>query len=91
MVAGFSQPAELVRSGDAWVSYDKSTNTWKLGTKQMTQALCLFEGNYCLKEFKNNFTGTNYISTANSDEFRFVMDKQLHSGSRGNYELVSYN
>jgi hypothetical protein len=91
VMSGFSQPAEVARSGDAWVAYEKSTNTWKLGTKQMTQALCFFEGNYCLKEFKNSFTGTDYIGTAISDEFRFVMDNQLYSGSRGNYELVSYN
>lgn len=88
-VTGFSQVTEIARSGDAWVGYEKSTNTWNLGTKQIAQKLQLSGGNYCLKEFKNNFTGTDYVGTAISDEFRFVLDNQLYSGSRGNYELVS--
>jgi hypothetical protein len=85
------QPSEVVRSGDAWVSYERATNTWTLGTNEITQILQLSGGKYYLRKFLNNFTGTDFIGTAISEEFRFVMDNKLFTGTSGRYELVSYS
>jgi hypothetical protein len=87
----YGQQADMVRSGDAWVGYEKGTNTWTLGTKQMTQILQFSDGNYYLRKFKNNITGTDFVGTAISDEFRFIMGDKLFTGTRGRYELVSYS
>ena len=87
----FSQQTELMRSGDAFVSYDNISQSWTLGTKLITQVLQLEDGKFLLKKLKNNFTGTDYIGTAVSDEFRFVFDEKLFTGSRGEYKLISYH
>ena len=79
-----------MKSGDAIVSFDVTDSTWTLGTKAMTQVLQIEDGHYYLKALTNNFTGTDFIGTAISDEFRFVLNNQLFAGSRGNYELVSF-
>lgn len=85
-----AQSNETALSGDAFVKYDSSSQSWTLGTKQITQVLQLTNGTFVLKQLKNNLTGTDFVGTASSDEFRFVLDDQLFTGTRGNYELVSY-
>ena len=87
----YCQYALVSHSGDASVSYDKNSSEWKLETKQITQVLKLSDGIFFLKQFKNNFTGTDFVGTAISDEFRFVLDNKLFTGTRGSYNLVSYS
>ncbi len=74
---GHTQQTEIARSGDAFVGFDKAKSTWTLGTKQLTQVLEISNGSYSLKQFKNNLTGTDYVDSAISDEFRFVLNDQL--------------
>lgn len=87
---GFSQQTQIAHSGDARIIYDASAYTWELATKQLNVTIQLSDGKYGLKKFQNNFTGTDYVDSAVSDEFRFMINNQLYTGSRGNYELVSY-
>jgi len=87
----YCQYALVSHSGDASISYDKNSSEWKLETKQITQVLKLSDGIFFLKQFKNNFTGTDFVGKAISDEFRFVLDNKLFTGTRGSYNLVSYS
>jgi hypothetical protein len=68
-INAFNQQYETCRSGDACVSYDLTTHSWTFGTKMLTQVLQLSEGHFVLKQLKNNFTQTDYIGSAISDEF----------------------
>jgi hypothetical protein len=87
---GKAQTAATTQSGDAFVRFDQNSQSWTLGTKQITQVLQLANGNFVLKQLKNNFTGTDFAGSAESDEFRFVLNDQLFTGTRGKYELVSF-
>jgi hypothetical protein len=50
-----------LRSGDAYVRFDSSTNTWTCGTGLIEQQLELVDGHFRLGQLTNRLTGSKYI------------------------------
>jgi len=74
-------------SGDAYVRFDPSHQTWSCGTDLIEQQLELADGHFRLAKLINRLTGTEYVGGAGSDEFRFLFGGVEYTGDSGGYTL----
>src|ERR1019366_8961355 len=84
---GSSVPVE---SGDAYVRFDPSKQTWSCGTGLIEQQLELAGGRFRLAKLANRLTGSEYVAGAGSDEFHFLFGGRDYSGDSGGYKLKDF-
>src|ERR1035437_2769334 len=85
---GSSVPVE---SGDAYVHFDPSKQTWTCGTGLIEQQLELVGGHFRLAKLSNRLTGSEYVQGAGSDEFHFLFGEWEYTGDTGGYKLTNYS
>lgn len=77
---------EDAMSGDAYARFDKSTNTWSLGTPMVEEKLHFANGTYTISGFENKLTHSQYAGGADpSDEFRLTVNGKAYSGTSGGW------
>jgi len=79
-----------VESGDAYVRFDPSKQTWSCGTGLIEQQLELAGGHFRLAKLTNRLTGSEYVEGPGSDEFHFLFGGREYTGDTGGYKLKDY-
>jgi hypothetical protein len=82
--------AGSAQSGDAYVRFDPSKQTWTCGTGLIEQELEFLDGHYRLAKLSNRLTGSEYVEGAGSDEFHFLFDGHPYTGDTGGYKLRDF-
>jgi len=82
--------ARSAQSGDAYVRFDPSKQTWTCGTGLIEQELELVDGYYRLAKLSNRLTGSEYVEGTGSDEFHFSFGGRPYTGQTGGYKLRDF-
>jgi hypothetical protein len=82
--------AGSAQSGDAYVRFDPSKQTWTCGTGLIEQTLEFMDGYYCLAKLSNRLTGSEYVEGTGSDEFHFSFGGRPYTGQSGGYKLRDF-
>lgn len=90
LFAAAARGADSLASGDAQVRFDAAKSSWTLDSTVVEQRLELTDGKFLLASLRNRLTGTEFVSGADSDEFRFVFAGREYSGRTGKYKLEGY-
>ena len=69
--------ASDVRSGDAYVHFNRLNNNWSIGSSKVEANLSLESGRFTLASLQNKESGRQYVTSARPDEFRIQVGEMV--------------